>query len=84
MGAALIALFIVIDTQMIGRFRILVKLFYLSGNFSELTKLLICLVGGGRSLEISEEEYVYAAFILYLDIIRMFLYILRIVAELKK
>ena len=44
MGATLISLFIVIDTQMI--------------------------VGGGRSLEISPEEYCYAAFILYLDIIR--------------
>lgn len=44
MGAALIALFIVIDTQMI--------------------------VGGGRELEISPEEYCYAAFVLYIDIVR--------------
>ena len=44
MGATLISLFIVIDTQMI--------------------------VGGGRDLEISPEEYCYAAFILYIDIIR--------------
>jgi len=41
------------------------------------------IVGGGRQMEITPEEYIFAALVLYLDIIRLFLYILQIVAESK-
>lgn len=39
------------------------------------------IVGGHRSVQIDPEEYVYAALMIYLDIIRLFLYILQIVGN---
>ena len=39
---------------------------------------------GERRNEISEEDYIIAALIIYLDIITMFIYILRILGDKKK
>ena len=41
------------------------------------------MMGGGKQYALSPEEYVFAALNLYLDIINLFLFILRIVAAAK-
>ena len=38
------------------------------------------MMGGGKQYALSPEEYIFAALNLYLDIINLFLFILRIVA----
>lgn len=45
---------------------------------------VIFLVGGDHKYSISPEEYVFAALNLYMDIIQLFLYILRILQYLNK
>lgn len=40
------------------------------------------IVGGSHKMQISQEEYVFAALTLYLDIIQIFLYILQIIQSL--
>merc|ERR1719402_1623040 len=42
------------------------------------------MLGGSHKYSISPEEYVFAALALYLDILNIFLYILRIIGEAKK
>ena len=39
---------------------------------------------GERRYGVSEDDYILAAMILYIDIIQLFIYILRILAEAKK
>ena len=41
------------------------------------------MMGGGKQYALSPEEYIFAALNLYLDIINLFLFILRIVAAAK-
>jgi len=40
------------------------------------------IVGGTHKLQISQEEYVFAALTLYVDVINIFLYILQILQNL--
>lgn len=42
------------------------------------------IVGGTHSVRIDAEEYIFAALTLYLDVINIFLFILRIVAASSK
>ena len=42
------------------------------------------MMGGNHKYSISPEEYIFAAIAIYLDIINIFLYILRIVGAAKK
>ena len=42
------------------------------------------MMGGNHKFSISPEEYIFAAIAIYLDIINIFLYILRIVGAAKK
>ena len=54
----------------------------------QATNIEICLsqmmMGGNHKFSISPEEYIFAAIAIYLDIINIFLYILRIVGAAKK
>lgn len=52
----------------------------LFGVYLVIDTQLIC---GGKRYELSKEDYVYGAIILYLDILNIFLYILQILAALK-
>jgi len=40
------------------------------------------IVGGTHKLQVSQEEYVFAALTIYLDIINIFMYILQILQSL--
>lgn len=42
------------------------------------------MMGGNHKYSISPEEYIFAAIAIYLDILNIFLYILRIVGAAKK
>ena len=42
------------------------------------------MMGGNHKFSISPEEYIFAAIAIYLDILNIFLYILRIVGAAKK
>ena len=42
------------------------------------------MMGGSHKYSVSPEEYIFAAIAIYLDIINIFLYILKIVAAAKK
>ena len=42
------------------------------------------MMGGSHKYSVSPEEYIFAAIAIYLDIINIFLYILKLVAAAKK
>ena len=42
------------------------------------------IMGGNHKMEISSEEYIFAALTLYLDMIQIFMYVLQIIASLSK
>lgn len=39
------------------------------------------IVGGSHKLQLSEEEYVFAAITLYVDVIQIFLFVLQIIGS---
>ena len=73
-GALLFSFFIIIDTQIIMN-KVKNSLFwyrYVPWLIRDVT------------LQVSAEEYIHAAILLYLDIVNLFLHILRILGERKK
>lgn len=76
-GAGIFSLYIVYDTQMMmGEF-----MSEMSSESLEIINFVIFL-GGNHKYSISPEEYVFAALNLYMDIIQLFLYLLRILRYL--
>lgn len=53
-------------------------LFFMTPQFLVVDTQMI--IGGTHKIQITEEDYVFAALTLYLDIINIFLYILQIVS----
>ena len=49
-----------------------------------LTPVFQMMMGGSHKYSVSPEEYIFAAIAIYLDIINIFLYILKLVAAAKK
>ena len=54
--------------------------------WTSLTNIVVfqMMMGGNHKYSISPEEYIFAAIAIYLDILNIFLYILRIVGAAKK
>ena len=72
-GVLIFSVYLIYDTQVEDRQRILIKIC--------LSQMMM---GGNHKFSISPEEYIFAAIAIYLDILNIFLYILRIVGAAKK
>ena len=72
-GVLIFSVYLIYDTQVEGKQQILIK---------------ICLpqmmMGGNHKFSISPEEYIFAAIAIYLDILNLFLHILKLVAAARR
>ena len=72
-GVLIFSVYLIYDTQVEDRQRILIKIC--------LSQMMM---GGNHKFSISPEEYIFAAIAIYLDILNLFLHILKIVAAARR
>ena len=72
-GVLIFSVYLIYDTQVEGKQQILIKI--------DLSQMMM---GGDHKFSISPEEYIFAAIAIYLDILNLFLHILKLVAAARK
>ena len=70
-GVLIFSVYLIYDTQVEGKQQILIKI-------SQM------MMGGNHKFSISPEEYIFAAIAIYLDILNLFLHILKLVAAARR